>query len=214
MPEGAFPSAPSRMIDLLFDILTVGGPIVLGVMGATMALWPPSVEGNTRFYWFAAFVLVGVISAIASLRELRSSHSLKGELAGMITGGDNFCFFKTQLAGAKDLTGPFQLWMFAPQGPVYDVNYWIAPAHPKDRDDYGSLDVRKPLHTIVHAGGIAWDRALPKGEYSIDFDAKNGHWNGYLRIFAEDGKLKQSIKVIGRDGRVLFEESEESAVPK
>ena len=53
------------MIDLFFDILTVGGPIVLGVMGATMALWPPSVEGNTRFYWFAAFVLVGVISAIA-----------------------------------------------------------------------------------------------------------------------------------------------------
>jgi len=123
----------------------------------------------------------------------------------MIMGGEHYSYFKILPADAKDLTGRFQLWMIAVGGPVFDLNYWISSLPSKGASDptYGSLDVRKPVIQIVHEGGHAWDRALPVGEYLIEFDAKNGHWNEILKIFVEDGQLKQSIKVVGFNGKPL-----------
>jgi hypothetical protein len=70
------------------------------------------------------------------------------------------------------------------------------------------LDVRKPLQTIIHEGGHAWDKLLGEGDYLIEFDAKNGHYNERLKIFVDaTGKLKQTIKVVGFDGTTLYDGS-------
>ncbi len=187
-----------------WDSLNLGLPIVLSVMGAAMALWPPSMDSKGRIFWACSFLVVGGIAWIAALQ---SSNSLKDDLTEMFTGGDNYCYFKIRLADAANLTGPFQLWMIAPKGPVFDLNFWISPASAKGADDpaYKSLDVRKPLNPIIHSGGHAWDRVLDQGEYLIEFDAKNGHWDEILRIFADGQKLRQTIKIVGLGGKTLYQ---------
>jgi major membrane immunogen (membrane-anchored lipoprotein) len=54
-----------------------------------------------------------------------------------------------------------------------------------------------------HDGGHAWDRVLPTGNYRIEFD---GTWVEDLKIAVKDGKLTQSIRVVGFGGKLLLEE--------
>jgi len=194
------------MIERLLNVFAVFGPVVLAGMGIFIALWPPNPDGNARYYWLGAFIAIGLASAIGTYRVSIS----KSDLSEMILGGEHFCYFKIRPTDAANLEGPFQLWMIAPDGPVYDLNSWISPASAASASDpaYGSLDVRKPLVPIVHEGGHAWDKTLPLGEYLIEFDAKNGHWNEVLRIFVRQGKLTQSIRVVGFGHKLLYEERE------
>jgi hypothetical protein len=87
------------------------------------------------------------------------------------------------------------------------MNYWIAPASSKPMNDptYGSIDYRKPLTQIVYHGRRAWDRALPAGEYRIEFDSKNGQWIELLSIYVQGNYPKQKIHVMRpSDGRMLY----------
>jgi hypothetical protein len=186
-----------------WDFVNACGPIALALMGAAIALWPQTAEGDARLIWAGAFIFVGAVSVTAAFRS-------SDLLNRLIIGGKNFCYFKIRLPDVTDRAGPFQLWMIAPKGPVFDVNYWISPASAKGANDpaYGSLDVRKRLHTIIHEGGRAWDKLLGEGDYLIEFDAKNGHWNERLRIFVDaTGELKQTIKIVGLGGKTLYEAS-------
>jgi hypothetical protein len=195
--------AGKKLMARLWDFVNACGPVALALMAAALALWPRWAEGNARFIWAISFLVVGAICTAAAFRS-------SNYLSDLITGGENYCYFKIRLADAGDLSGPFQLWMIAPKGPVYEMNYWISPASAKGASDpaYGSLDVRKPLHTIIHEGGHAWDKALGEGDYLIEFDAKNGHWNERLRIFVDaTGELKQTIKIAGFGGKTLYEGS-------
>ena len=190
------------MIRRVASILNLLGPVAMTIMGAAISLWPPNPNSSAPIIWIVAFTAVGISTFAAA-------YILKDDLHEMIMGGKHFCYFKTLLSEAKHLEGPFQLWMVAPKGPVFDLNYWISPAGTTADDPrYGSLDVRKPLHLIIHDGGHAWERSLPLGDYRIEFDGKNGHWMESLQIYVENGKLAQSIKVTGFGGKHLFEEHE------
>ena len=182
----------------VFNVLNIFGPIVLALMGSIIALWPPAPNGNARTFWFAGFLVIGATTAL-------SAYFLKDELNEMIMGGWHFCYFKTMPSEAKNLDGPFQLWLVAPDGPVFDVNYWISEAGTTAKDPgYWSLDQRKLLLPIIHDGGH--DRALPAGNYRIEFDGRNGHWVEDLEITVKDGKLKQTIRVVGFGDKLLLEE--------
>nr|MBI3612351.1 hypothetical protein [Nitrospirota bacterium] len=132
------------------------------------------------------------------------------EIAREISGGKNFCYFSLYFINNKPqiIDGKFQLAMTG-VGVVEKVNYWISPAgvEPtgKPNDPYYSIDSRKMLLEIVHDGGRAWDRALPLGEYRIDFAAKNGNWYERLKIYMSNGEVKQSVTVTNAKGDVIYD---------
>ena len=133
------------------------------------------------------------------------------DIAREIRGGDNFCFFSLNSEGADAKDGAYQLnWNGV--GIVKSVNYWISPASSKPttdpKDPYYSIDHRKPLRRIVHEGVRASTRSLPPGEYNIAFDAENGTWSQYFRIYIQDGKVRQEIEV-KRNGIVIYPKSKE-----
>jgi hypothetical protein len=186
---------------------SLGGPSVLAIMGAIVSLWPlDTTNAFGRWLWVSGFLLMGALATIAAIRSNRAN---KQEIERLLGRGDSFCFFRINPDEAPNLSGEFQLSMVAVRGPVFDLNYWICPrAARKDRDDpaYFSLDVRKPIHPIIHLGSRGWDRGLRIGAYDIDFDGRNGHWNESLIIFLDKEKLRQFIRVKDRDGKVLYEE--------
>ena len=125
---------------------------------------------------------------------------------------ERFCYFSVFVNNGKPLVkdGQYQLALNG-VGVVERVNYWISPWGVEStggaNDPYYSLDVRKPLIEIVHAGGHAWDRFLPVGKYRIDFNSKNGNWYERLEIYTEGGVVKTKIKVSTRPegGDVLYD---------
>jgi hypothetical protein len=46
------------------NVLNIFGPIVLALMGAVVALWPPAPKGNAKVFWFAGFLVIGSITAL------------------------------------------------------------------------------------------------------------------------------------------------------
>ena len=53
-------------------------------------------------------------------------------------------------------------------------------------------------------GARATTRTLPKpGDYRVEFDALNGHWDEIINIAVVDGKLTQHIRVATNKGKVL-----------
>jgi hypothetical protein len=191
-------------------INSTGGPALLAILGAAVTLWPPETW-EIRAAYFAAFLVVGIISVVSAVRLSLASGR---EIDTLISGGDNFCFFRIEPSSANIRDGQFQLMMEAIGGPVFGLNYWICPASAnRDGTDpaYSSLDTRKPLHPIIHRGVTGWDRGLPVGEYFIGFDARNGGWNEELKIFLQDGKPRQTIIVRDKEsGEVLYD----SEVPR
>jgi hypothetical protein len=183
----------------------LGGPIVLAVMGAFVALWPPEATDTFgKFVWVAAFVVAGAIALFAAIQSSRNS---KREIRALLGHGNNFCFFKIRPEDATDLTIAFPLYLEAVGGPVHDMNYWISPRFAVDGSaEYYSLDQRKPLRQIVHHGVTLWDKALPVGAYQIDFDCRNGWWRQALLIFIDNEKLRQVIRIEDKHGELLYEE--------
>jgi hypothetical protein len=93
-------------------------------------------------------------------------------------------------------------------GPVFTANYWISNASAKRNANdaaYWSVDQRKPLIPVITPNNKSIERSLPVGDYVIEFDALNGHWDQYLSIFYENGKLKQKIRVADSKGKLLYE---------
>jgi hypothetical protein len=107
--------------------------------------------------------VIGLITAL-------SAYALKDDLNEMIMGGRHFCYFKTIPSEAKNLDGPFQLWLVAPDGPVFDVNYWISEAGTTAKEPgYWSLDQNKPPYPIITMAdtlGIACYRPAITGSSS------------------------------------------------
>jgi len=64
------------MLDTLVQIAAAVGPVMLAVMGVWVSIRPPSPYGRAHWLWAASFVLVGVITAVALFRELRSSEAV------------------------------------------------------------------------------------------------------------------------------------------
>lgn len=173
--------------------------------------WPP-----TDFSGWLGLILGITLLIIAFFAWKNEKEITAKEIAYELSGGNNFCYFNLYLIQSKPhqaTAGQFTLGMQTVGGPVEKVNYWISPygLEPtgKPNDPYYSLDFRKPLIEIIHAGGRAWDRALALGDYRIDFSARNGNWYERLRIYMSNGEVKQSIKVTRRlDGGEILYDSE------
>ncbi len=188
--------------EIVAEYGSLGGSSLLAVMGAIVSLWPPA-DGPAKWAWVIAFVAAGVLATIAALRFNRAT---RRQIERMLGRGNSICFFRIRPESITDLSRPFQLFMKTIHGPVYDMNYWISPRTSNDDGTdpaYGSLDQRKPLHSIIHHGERGWDRALTVGPYRIDFDARSGYWRQLLTIFVDGGKLRQTIIVKDRDGNTL-----------
>ncbi len=121
----------------------------------------------------------------------------------------NYCYFQLYTPIKKNKKGYYQL-SITGVGSVRDMNYWIAPASSKSTtnpdDPYHSLDKPKTKPVICFPGTNAFPRGLPWGEYRIEFQAPDiGNWNEWLTIYIEDGEVKQTIKVVHKDGTVLYD---------
>lgn len=123
----------------------------------------------------------------------------------------NFCYFQLYtINGQPQMIGnAYQLAMTA-TGDIEKMNYWIAPASARQpngqpNDPYYSIDIRKPLHEIVHSGGRAWARSLPQGSYYIDFEAKGGKWEEHFEINVMNGVVTERIRVMNKHGETLYD---------
>jgi hypothetical protein len=104
--------------------------------------------------------------------------------------------------------GPYKLHLISSPGPVFSVAYWISPgaAHRNAKDPrYWSVDHPKPLIPLLRPDSNEWIDRLPSGDFIIEIDALNGHWNEYLTLTAVDGNVKQSIKVVTNEGEVFYD---------
>ncbi len=190
----------------LAEMLTLGAPAALAVMGAVVAIWPPDPNsGFEKFCWVAAFVVVAFVGTLAAWRSSRSQKSDQQKLVALMTGGDNYCYFEIVDPAVDDGRGNYQLALTGSEGgPVFKVNYWISPAGSKSNKEYMSIDVRTPELSIVYPGRRAWGRFLPIGKYCIEFDGQNGSWVEALELELREGKIWQNIKIVNRDGRFRY----------
>lgn len=120
---------------------------------------------------------------------------------------NNFAYFKLDDDARPNTDGMAELWLHS-SGPVFTINYWISDmVAQRNANDprYWSIDQRKPLIAIADPTQKVFKRALPVGNYIIEFDALNGHWNEYLSIYLENGKLKQKIHITNSNGAIIYD---------
>ncbi len=119
---------------------------------------------------------------------------------------NNYAYFKLE-DNAQVNSGLVKLWLDS-SGPVFTVNYWISNASAKHNANdpaYWSVDHRKPLIPIINPNTKEIERSLPVGDYIIEFDGLNGHWDESLSIYMENGKPKQKIRVTNSKGELLYD---------
>jgi hypothetical protein len=175
----------------------------IGLLGTAVSIIGWLVDPQTMPYGFRfGTLLFGIAIAI-----------LGGVLIGKALWQEKkFCYFSLYLINGQPVAQnrQYQLAMTS-NGVIEKINYWIAPwgVRPTGlpNDPYYSIDQRKLLIEIIHAGGRAWDRALPLGDYQIDFNTKYGNWYQRLRIYTSDGEVRQMIRVTTKAqdaGKLLY----------
>jgi hypothetical protein len=154
-----------------------------------------ATDGAARLYWFAAFVVLGALSAYSALR---TANVIKADLVELITGGENYCFIRVDDEDLKSGAPDMRLWIEA-TGNLYNVSYWMFPASARrDGKDprYGSIDKPKRAMDIVYKGAVLLNRALPLGHYMVEFSAKNGSFLQSLNIIEFNGQRIQLIDIV------------------
>jgi hypothetical protein len=190
------------MESLWSEIATLG-PLAMAGLGIAVSLIYNLPRRKERWYFVIAFLACGVLTWKAQDIDRKQ---LIASLAYEARGGDSYCYFHLNIDDRTPAVGPWQLFMHG-VGSVSDMNYWISPAWTTTdgkQPEYGSLDYRK-LGTRPCPNGVrATDRTLPgPGEYRIEFDAANGHWDEIIKISVVDGKVKQEMKVTTDKGKLL-----------
>jgi hypothetical protein len=197
-----------RNNDRVWELPAALGPIILVVLGAYLALFPPDPTDATRkAIWIGGFIVAGMMTLIATMQANRAAERRAEERA---TGGDNYCFFRVAPADLKKSSAEYQLRLDA-TGTVYDINYWISPAAANlnaDDPSYYSADHNTPLFPVVYEGPHVWNRTLPLGDYFVQFDGRNGHWIERLRLELSDGIVRQHIEVMDKNRKVRWQVDE------
>jgi hypothetical protein len=108
----------------------------------------------------------------------------------------------------------YQWYTIAPKGIVRDLNYWVSPASANGtmgNPGYLDFDFNKPRLLTIHGGGpFASDRAYPEGEWLIQYDDSNGHWDEWFTVYRNDGQLRQHILVKNIKGETLHETKDDA----
>lgn len=176
--------------------------------------------------FFLLFSAVGLGLMVPDVWNLRrffvkeSKPASAEDIANLLKGVGNFFYFALRSempVGAPHGQNRYQWWTVAPKGIVRDLNYWVSPSTEhgvKDRRDdltkYMSIDYNKPGLMTIHGGTFASNRAFPEGKYLIEFDDTNGHWDEWLTVYQQDGKLRQRILVRNDKGGILHETEDET----
>ncbi len=132
------------------------------------------------------------------LVELQSS-----VLAG-VTGEGNFPYLRVVLSDRIPLAGPVPIYMAVEGGgPVYDLQSWISPGsanrNADDSDYWNGYGFYRP---IVYKSGVNLG-LLPIGEWWVETETRNAHWEQFIRIYVEDGQIKQESTVKDEKGNVI-----------
>jgi hypothetical protein len=184
--------------------LTVLGGIVAALLALALSI------GAGYWLWKKGRAYV---AGVAARKLSRQQQAMVDALKGV---GHFFYFALTsdKPVGNSPAGSPLYQWYtIAPKGIVRELNYWISPSKViggKTRDDsYMSLDFRKPALMTIHGGSFASDRVFPEGEYLIEFDDSNWHWDEWLTVYTKDGKLRQHILVKSGTGETLHETTDD-----
>jgi hypothetical protein len=187
-------------MDLFLKFLAYGGPAAMGVMGYVVIDRPPKTQLAKRC-WYAAFIFVAVVSVGSAVWDSKKSQS---EIAAMLTGGDNYCYYRAEIHNPSDLTAKLPLWIKC-TGPLYNLNSWFSPWEAKGDPNnplYWSLKTGQHFTEII-PGGFISGLTLPAGAYRIEMSARNGTVIEMLEIKVDNEKLDQSILVFLPSGERL-----------
>jgi hypothetical protein len=89
------------MLDVLAEITSTYGALVLAAMGVIVSIIPNIARRVERWWLVVAFVAVGVAVCTANFYELHSANRLQSEM-WQNTGGDNYCYFATEQGSSSD----------------------------------------------------------------------------------------------------------------
>jgi hypothetical protein len=65
----------------ILEVVSVGGPVVLALMGVAMSVWPPK---DNHWPWIVAFALVGVLTFGGSWKQINESDAAQIELTDSV----------------------------------------------------------------------------------------------------------------------------------
>jgi hypothetical protein len=68
------------MLEFVTQIFAAFGPLTLTVMGLVVSIRPPKAEGHAHWIWLAAFVAVGLPTALSTFVELRGTDTLLAQI--------------------------------------------------------------------------------------------------------------------------------------
>ncbi len=184
--------------DLALKLIVYGSTACLVLMGVILTDHPITTT-YARYLWYGAFIIVALLSVVASVVDSRRQDT---KLTEMLTGGDNYAFIRAEIVNPKNLTDPVPLSLNA-SGSLFNVWYWIAPLSSKwPEPEYFSLDTARPP-MAVNKGGVIIAKQLPPGKYRVEFSASNGTFVEFFTIEVIDGQLTQFIDVC-RGTRKLY----------
>lgn len=193
------------MSDVLLKIAVFGGPISLGLMGVFVTIYSPSPVAHKK--WIVAFVAIAIFSTAAAIVE---SIITDRRLDALITGRNDFFYFKADLPAVIRSDGLLQLRgvTSGPNGVAASV--WISPAEIKGNAQDPRYWTESPtgfLRLDIPAGGYLSGVRVPVGMWRIEFTGRNTGWVEILNLFELRGKMVQTISV-EKDGVIVWDEAD------
>jgi hypothetical protein len=196
-------------MDAILTILTAAGPIFLAILGGVVAALPPQTSGG-RAVWIIAFTVMGLISAIAGIFELRSTHTTQEalrqtqeelqqtqkKLEQEILGGELYGYVSGSIENPKDLNASLPLFFYSVDNvPLRDVTVSIIKL-PSDPSKRGNLLQASPIPLgTVLAGGVKINSTIGLGEYQIEIQTRRSSFFEHLKIANINGVLSQTFFV-------------------
>ncbi len=175
------------------------GPIAALVIAVLVTVVPSKTQKQWGGWWRGAIICLGVLAAAGSTYSIRASHQRENEMRAIITGGDNFCYLKADLAAAATVDSPMPWWLINHgQMPIEKFVAHVARYKP----NLAQLDSEYTQILNPQAGWRAcpvspvWSGiSLGRDHYLIDLQTPDKYFVEDLKIAVIDGKLQQSIVV-------------------
>lgn len=194
-------------------------------MSASLSqLWSPSgliliaaIIGAIAAYWAAA---ERSASDRESKRKSKEIAKLNERIAGLVTGGDSFCYFQIS---SPDMSTNAGMLMAVQHGsfPIYDVSARIVDLQLFEQkkatmtlktllaDDINISVGSMPVGTASMISPFPLGAGATRRDFNIFFSARNGLYTELLRLRKLEQKWTSAIRVQmreGKDEKIVFEQ--------